>query len=176
MTKIINLFGGPGSGKSTTAAGLFHRMKLAGYKVELVTEFAKQLTYQKRYAVLANNQAYVHAKQLHYLDTVVGQVDYIITDSPTLLSVVYAKDSYPHSFKQFVIDIFNLYDNLNVAIKRVKEYQPYGRSQTLVEAQEIDDKIYKTLIFYKIPFIVVEGNENAVNQIFNLINNKVSEK
>jgi adenylate kinase family enzyme len=155
MTKIINLFGGPGSGKSTTAAGLFHRMKLAGYKVELVTEFAKQLTYQ---------------------NTVVGQVDYIITDSPTLLSVVYAKDSYPHSFKQFVIDIFNLYDNLNVAIKRVKEYQPYGRSQTLVEAQEIDDKIYKTLIFYKIPFIVVEGNENAVNQIFNLINNKVSEK
>lgn len=176
MTQIINLFGGPGCGKSTTAAGLFHKMKLAGYKVELVTEFAKQLTYQGRQILLANNQAYVHAKQLHYLDSVVGQVDYIVTDSPTLLSAIYAKDSYPKSFKQFVLEIFLSYDNINIALKRVKEYQPYGRNQTLQEAIGIDDKVYEALVSYRIPFVLIDGNEQAVGQIFNLINNKVSEK
>ena len=27
---IVNLFGGPSSGKSTTAAGLFHKLKIQG--------------------------------------------------------------------------------------------------------------------------------------------------
>ena len=39
--KVINLFAGPGAGKSTTAAGLFHLMKIAGMNVELVTEFSR---------------------------------------------------------------------------------------------------------------------------------------
>lgn len=43
MTSVINLIGGPGSGKSTTAAGLFFRMKSMGVRCELVTEYAKEL-------------------------------------------------------------------------------------------------------------------------------------
>jgi hypothetical protein len=39
--KVINLYSGLGSWKSTTAAGLFHLMKQDLYSVELVTEFAK---------------------------------------------------------------------------------------------------------------------------------------
>ena len=38
--KVINLYGGPGTGKSTTAAALFALIKREGYNVELVTEFA----------------------------------------------------------------------------------------------------------------------------------------
>ena len=30
---VINFYGGPGSGKSTAAAGLFYQMKIQGYKV-----------------------------------------------------------------------------------------------------------------------------------------------
>jgi len=40
-TKVINLFAGPGAGKSTTAAGLFAEMKRANVDVELVTEYVK---------------------------------------------------------------------------------------------------------------------------------------
>ncbi len=38
MTKsiVINFFAGPGSGKSTTAAGVFFTLKTAGQKAELV--------------------------------------------------------------------------------------------------------------------------------------------
>ena len=48
MTKVINLFGGPGAGKSTTAAGLFYEMKVRDIKCELVTEYAKDMTYEKQ--------------------------------------------------------------------------------------------------------------------------------
>ena len=40
--KVINFYGGPGVGKSTKAAGMFYKMQLAGYSVELVNEFAKE--------------------------------------------------------------------------------------------------------------------------------------
>ena len=50
--KVVELWGGPGSGKSTTAAGLFARLKVeeppaGGPKrsVELVTEHAKEITW-----------------------------------------------------------------------------------------------------------------------------------
>ena len=41
--KFINLFGSAGAGKSTTALGVAHNLKINGYKVEYVSEYAKQL-------------------------------------------------------------------------------------------------------------------------------------
>jgi hypothetical protein len=43
MTKIINLFGGPGIGKSTQAAGLYYEMKKLNMNVEMPYEFPKLL-------------------------------------------------------------------------------------------------------------------------------------
>ena len=65
--RVINLFGGPGAGKSTTAAGLFFFMKSDSSfdkSVELVTEFAKDLTYAERFKELqGDNQLYITSKQ-----------------------------------------------------------------------------------------------------------------
>ena len=38
---VVNLFGGPGCGKSTTAAWLFNQLKERGINCEYVTEFPK---------------------------------------------------------------------------------------------------------------------------------------
>lgn len=48
MKKIrrINLFAGPGAGKSTACAQLFSRMKLAGFNVEQVTEYVDHFSYK----------------------------------------------------------------------------------------------------------------------------------
>ena len=40
-TLIVNLYGGPGCGKSTGAAYLFSKLKMAGVDAEYVPEFAK---------------------------------------------------------------------------------------------------------------------------------------
>ena len=54
--KVINLWGGPGCGKSTTAAGLFSIMKMRGHKVELVTEYAKELTYDRNLTITKDEE------------------------------------------------------------------------------------------------------------------------
>ena len=61
---VINIFGGPGCGKSTTATGVFSLLKLHGVNAEFVSEFAKDLTWEERYKTL-KNQNYVSAKQHH---------------------------------------------------------------------------------------------------------------
>lgn len=163
-TKIVNLFAGPGAGKSTTAAGLFHRMKLDGYKVELVLEYAKDLTYEKRINAIAC-QPYVFGKQLMRLERVMGQVDYIVTDSPIFLSIMYNK-TYPESFDMSVVDIFKSMNNHNFYINRKKEYVSLGRNQTENEAKALDLLVKQKLLQYNIDFTYVNGNEQAVDIIY----------
>ena len=87
--KIINLFGGPGTGKSTTAAHLFAIMKWQGMKVELVSEYAKELTWDGRSNVLLD-QLYVLAKQNRKLERLKNHgLDFVITDSPILMGLAY---------------------------------------------------------------------------------------
>jgi ATP:corrinoid adenosyltransferase len=65
--KVINIFAGPCAGKSTTAAGLFYLMKVSGYNVELVTEYAKDMTWEGRHNILGD-QLYILAKQNRRLE------------------------------------------------------------------------------------------------------------
>ena len=81
MTKYINIFGGPGAGKSTTAALLFAEMKSGGFKVELVTEVAKDFVWEDRSTTLSI-QPYITIKQHRNLVRLKGKVDYVITDAP----------------------------------------------------------------------------------------------
>jgi len=53
--KVINLFGGPGCGKSTAAAGLFHLMKSNHMSVELVNEFAKEIVWENNLVTLCSS-------------------------------------------------------------------------------------------------------------------------
>jgi len=168
-TTIINLLGGPGSGKSTTAAGLFHTMKLSEFKVELVTEYAKDLTYEGRQSTL-DNQLYVFAKQLHRIERIKNQVDYIITDSPIILACLYAPSYYPSSFEQLVMDFWKMDDNKSFFISRDKKYQKYGRKQSLDEAKEIDSKIQFFLLKNNINFQTINGDPYAHIEILKYLN------
>ena len=173
---VINLFGGPGTGKSTTAAGLFYEMKSRGYKVELVTEFAKDLVYQESYFRL-KDQLMILARQNHKLWVLKDKVDYAIVDSPLLLSQHYYQDNGDYDeklFKDFVLDTYNRYNNLNILLKRnIDEhpYQEYGRSQTLNEAIEIDKSIKNILESVNTDYETIQISSHTVNNILNLIEN-----
>ena len=84
----INLFGGPGTGKSTIAAGIFSAMKHSHMRAELLQEYAKDLTYGKD-GVKLSDQLYVLGKQHHKLFRLRDQVDYVIHDSPFVMGVTY---------------------------------------------------------------------------------------
>jgi len=162
--KVINLFGGPGAGKSTTAAGLFWLLKNRGLRVELVTEYAKALAWAKRGEELSD-QFYVYAKQHHRQHVLKGQVDFMVTDSPLLLTLLYTTKEQPASYRQFVIDTWNSYDNVSYFINRVKPYVQIGRFQNELEADLLGNQTYQMLRELGINPVCVDGHSLSANFI-----------
>lgn len=164
--KVINLFGGPGSGKSTTAAGLFFKMKHIGLKVELVTEFAKDCTYEGGHTL--PDQLAVLGEQHRRLSRLEGHVDWAITDSPLLLGAIYAKGDFDcREFENAVTWAFNRFDNHNFLLVRNEPYSTYGRTQSFEEACEIDDKIKNLATCFEM--VRVAGGNSAPEDIFDFL-------
>tara|TARA_Y100000034_G_scaffold136784_1_gene215747 strand:- start:7526 stop:8047 length:522 start_codon:yes stop_codon:yes gene_type:complete len=167
--KIINIFGGPGCGKSSTAAGLFYLMKRSNYNVELVTEYAKDLTWEGDDSKL-QDQLYILAKQNRRLVRLENKVDYIITDSPLLLGIQYATpDYYPKYYESFLLEVWRHYDNLNYLLTRDGPYVTIGRSQSEKEAVILDAKIRNMLVCQDIPFMTVKSDPQVIFDAIGLV-------
>ena len=164
---VINLFGAPGSGKSTGAAYLFAKLKMAGINAELVTEFAKDKVYEDSKEVF-NNQTYILGKQCFRQSKLRDKVDVIITDSPLLLSIYYNNDNnIQNELSALALKIFDSYDNYNYFIHRVKPYNPKGRFQTEDEAMAIANNMKEFLMDYNINFEECDGNNMGYDLIYN---------
>lgn len=165
-TLVINLIGGPGCGKSTTAAGIFYELKKNGVDCEMSLEFAKDKVWENSLQTL-DDQIYVFGKQFHKLWRLNGKVDVVITDSPLLLSCYYNKDE-SNYFDDFVIEQYNRFDNLLFFIERAEQYQENGRIQTEEESKEIDYVLKNIMDARGITYETVKC-DNAVSEITNKI-------
>ena len=168
-TIVVNLFGSPSAGKSTTATGLFHQLKLKGINCEYVSEFAKHVVWQENFNTL-KNQLYVFAKQHDRMFHLKGKVDVIITDSPLPLSLIYCDfNIVSPSLATLVMDEFNKEDivNMNYYINRKKKYNPAGRMQTEDEAAKKGEEIIHLLAKYNIKYEVIDGDETIVDKLLN---------
>jgi len=144
--KVINFYGGPGSGKSTTAAAMFAELKYRGFNTEYVQEYAKDATWEKRGEKVFAAQDYIFGKQHFRLARVASEVDFVVTDSPLLLSLVYTPMDFPMpSFTFMVKEAYDMYDNLNVFLMRNKPFQQAGRNQNETEARVLDINIREML-------------------------------
>ena len=162
MSTIINIFGAPGAGKSTIASGLFYQMKKFGYNVELAFEWIKFKVYQED-AYPFKDQIYTFAKQNKQINQLTMQVDYIITDSPLLLSLLYGKNECK-AFHDLVLYCYYKNKNYNFVVERNHNYQSIGRYQNEKESQELHKDILKILNTYHIPFTLVKST-NALETI-----------
>ena len=172
---IINFFGGPGCGKSTTAAALFTLLKLHdGIHCELVTEYAKDLVWEERHKTF-ENQFYLFAKQQHRVWRVADKVDFTITDSPLLLSNIYSEHYNRYcanaTFYDYVLTEFNRYNNINFFIERKKKYTDAGRNESKQEAQIIDKKIKDYLHTHDIKYTSINGDMAGINTALDTILN-----
>jgi hypothetical protein len=163
MSVIINLFGGPATGKSTAASELFARLKKKNCNIELTQEFPKVLAWDGNMESI-RDQFYVTANQHRNISRLYGKVDYIIVDSPILLGLVYKNlydsfSSYPsefydESYDNFIISLFKKYKSVNIYLKRLENiYEGIGRYQSYEESLSIDNKIKKLLLDNNIPFV-----------------------
>lgn len=161
--KVINLFAGPGAGKSTTAAGVFHQLKRENHSVELVTEFAKDLCWEDNPRI--KDQLSVFAEQRWRLARLRGKVEWVVTDSPILLSLIYAGEDQPMAFRHLVRHEFNTFENWNFFVNRVKPYHQAGRYQDEAGARDLDMKVLDLLTAQDIFYQVVKGDEDAVETV-----------
>lgn len=144
-------------------------MKHKGMEVELITEYAKQCVWQKRINTL-DDQLYISAKQNHQLEVLRGQVEYVISDSPLILGILYSRDSskFP-SFHKLVKEVFDSYDNINIFLKRVKPYNPNGRMQNEQQAAEVRDKLFNLMVKLGLNYHVMDGDNKAPQNILKLL-------
>lgn len=169
--QVINLWGGPCAGKSTTAAGLFFEMKKMGLNLELVQEYAKDLVYEQRHNILSD-QIYVFAKQQRRIARLKDHnLDWVITDSPIPLGLIYLQPgALSENFHKLVMEVFDNYHNHNFLLSRNVAYNPVGRNQkTEQEAVVFDQKVTQLLNKWQVPFDHVVGGEPAVPTILNKI-------
>jgi AAA domain len=137
---LVNLTGGPGSGKSTTAAIIFSELKMANYKAELVGEEARELIYDGSIKML-ENQALILGQQWQRITRLRNcGADVAICDSPLSLSILYSKTAAYHpELVALVRKMESLIpDTFNIFVKRVKAYNTFGRYQDEEAAKALD--------------------------------------
>lgn len=171
---IVNFFAGPGAAKSTMAAHTFAELKWMGLNCELATEYAKEKVWEGSFGVL-NNQRLIYGKQYHMIWRPSEHVAVVVTDSPVLLSAIYAKEE-DSLFKSLIIEDFKKFNNMNFFIKRMKPYVQAGRVQNEKEAKDKDDEIKNLLVNNQIEFEEVLGNRDSINPILNKIFEKLEKK
>ena len=176
---IINLFGGPGSGKSFAArklTGLFQNK--TALTISHITEYATDLIKEGKEYILDgtfNNQRLIYAEQHRRVIQNVGKSDVIITDSPDILSAIYCKEENQKAtdWKKEIIEEFNSYNNFNVYITRDNNYT-YShkvRIHSEEEVLKIDTLILALLKKNNIPFYSFPRNseEEIFRNVINLI-------
>lgn len=173
QTLVVNLYGGPGTGKSTTAALVFAMLKQQGYTAELVTEFAKDLVWEGRRETL-EDQVYILGKQSHRVSRLLGKVDVVVSDSPILLTYVYSRNLslVPQiALCSLAAAIHNETRSLDFFIVRDNEKHPYnpkGRYQDLAGAEEVDREVRK-YVSPHVNFINITVGDEAAEEIVDYV-------
>lgn len=160
MTFVVNLFSGPGAGKSTTATGVFSLLKLHDVNSEYISEYAKDKAWEGTLGVYYNQFKILgeqHDRQFRCLD----KVDVMITDSPILQQCAYVDDEF---YEKTCLELFNQFDNINYFIERRKPYNPMGRKHDEESAKMLDVRIRELLKKYDC-YTSLPGIYSSVNAI-----------
>jgi ABC-type amino acid transport substrate-binding protein len=178
MSTVINLYGGSGLGKSTTAALVFGEMKLMGLHCELVREFVKEWAWAGR-QIKPGDQTEIYQNQLARERLYYGKLDYIVTDSPLVLGPIYQKYyTGTDSIAQEVFDNIIRAEQegvsyMNFLLKRNKPFDPRGRYESEEQAKEVDFFVEKYLKDKSVPFhTITSDDKRRVDDIITIVTRK----
>lgn len=167
---VVNLLGGPGTGKSVLASKIFTSLKEEHISTELVREFPKELTWENRLTAL-QNQIYVFANQHHQIYVLQGKVKVAVVEGSILNSLVYNDPS--EELRDLIWSEYYKVDNINLFLERTVPYQKDGRNQTLEESREKDEMIKDILDESGVGYITLNPMES---DILELVKNIVLQK
>jgi nicotinamide riboside kinase len=163
---VVNIFGGPGTGKSTLAAAIFCALKQRHIETACPEECAKLAIWSNQSWIL-DHQPIILGRTWETIYTLLDKVDVIIVDSPILLCSVYARDREPMCFHQMVGDIHKRTHRINLLIKRDTQigYSTNGRRETEREARLVDERIIGTLDAFNEPFVTCSSDQSLVERL-----------
>ena len=173
--RIICLYGGPGTGKSTCCAGLYYKLKILGYECEMNREYIKDWIWEGR-NIHDGDQTYFFAKQARleriYMER---DLDFIITDSPLILTHFYGlkNDRFEQEYNtssnmlknHHGFCVSNNYKTDHFFLERPKPYSPAGRFESEQEALNCDSEIKYMLDDFGINYIDVLSDQHCVDTI-----------
>lgn len=176
-TTIINVYGGPGVGKSTSAAYLYYLLKSGQHNVELVREYVKNWAWEgRKFSVY--DEIYFLGKQVRHESMLFGKVDWIITDAPVYMTAYYASiycspklahgvaEAAQAFYQQAEVDG---HQHIHLMLKRTRPYNPDGRYQTEAQAAEVDAGVRAMLNKFEVPLIECTTEpEDLSNFLFTL--------
>lgn len=168
-TVVVNLFSGPGAGKSTFQAGLYWELKWKGVNVEMAMEYAKDIVYEESTKKL-DNQIYVFGKQHHRMNRINGKVDVLIADAPLILSAIYDKTN-NKGFHKLILKEMSRMDNLNIYIERNdKLYDKRGRVQgTVEEAKVVDTRVKDFLNKHGVEYRTIYSKKTSLKNLVKIV-------
>ena len=143
MTVLINFLGSPSAGKSTTAGKVFAALKDLNLNAEYVPEYVKSWAWDNR-EIRPYSQLYFLGKEAHNQSHLFNKVDFIISDSPVLLTAFYHWHyNNDNALREICRDFYEMAERIdgvktvNFFLPRKKEYQTQGRYQTKEQADQI---------------------------------------
>lgn len=182
-TKVINLYGGPGTGKTTLASRLFSDLNMSKPfgQVALVQEYAFMLICQGRESELAH-QPSVTEGQINLMRPFAGNIDMIITDSPLELGLIYASPEYLSETGDKIYSFIESaqIENINIFIEKApdneEKFDLRGRIHNFEESIAIDKNIKDFFETKSIPYVTVQnGNiEDVIQKIVETIGNCIA--
>jgi nicotinamide riboside kinase len=171
-TIVINLIGGPCSGKSTIAAELFARLKKMGVKTELVSEYIKDRIYEEN-KTMPNNQIAIFGMEHYNISNKLGKVEVIVHDGSFINNILYKKED-NQEFDNLIVSEYHKFNNLDFFIKRGNiEFEDYGRIHNYEQSLELDEKIKQLYNNCGADFIEVESRD-AVDKIIPIVLKKLN--
>lgn len=170
----INLFGGPGVGKSILAASIYAFLARKGHQIELVREYIKNWCYLDRHCQ-GVDQVYVFSKQLHQEDILLRNGVSIVTDSPLWLNAAYThRYGVPgaSSLDDLCRNMDSQYPALNLRLSRTVSYQKLGRYEDFEAALNMDRFLDTYLGENKVECLIVDpqDTDGVYTQIENVLN------
>lgn len=167
-TKVINVIGGPGSGKSLFSAAIILYLSLRGKTVETIPDYAKSLVWQGNFEVL-KNQYYIAQRQFEMLSLIDGQVHFLITEC-ALPQVLFYNENYADNIcdvaktREQILQWYRQNDNVNILVQRGdKKYVRSGRFQDEEQAKEVDVGLRQILQRERLPYTELPPNIDAIN-------------
>ncbi len=176
----IGLIGAPGCGKSTLAAYVFAMLKDSGIDGELVNEYIREHVNKHKRVPSITFQSVIYERQLEKEKIIPPQMDFFITDSPHILSYIFASLYIDYNdpdqiellgdlYMKFLRESKDAYDLIYVLEHNHPPKDDGVRYQTTEEMELLKKVIPTFLDMHKVKYTKFGSDMTTVNRAHSIV-------